>query len=213
MKIILSRKGFDSSTGKRASFITQKGELVSLPITDRQNSLHKTTYASITTPLGSLGTILPAIKARTKGKPSQYLQGNELAHDLLLTSIPRPGGRWVGAFGQRTSGAVDILINHSVGPGDLFLFFGWFKSQSHTFPVKPYQRGAPNLHVIFGYLQVDAVYTNSQIPQMLTKYPGLGAHPHVCAPRNQNLKNRIFVAKEFLSVPRSFKSASWCRLI
>lgn len=32
MKIILSRKGFDSSTGKRPSFITQSGELVSLPI-------------------------------------------------------------------------------------------------------------------------------------------------------------------------------------
>jgi hypothetical protein len=53
---------------------------------------------------GSLGTILPAIKARTKGKPSQYLQGNEPAHldpDLLLTLIPRAAGRWVGAFGQR----------------------------------------------------------------------------------------------------------------
>jgi Nucleotide modification associated domain 3 len=98
MKIILSRKGFDSSTGKRPSFITQKGELVSLPIPDSLNSLHKTTYASITTPLGSLGTIVPAIKARTKGKLLQYLQGNEPAHldpDLLITSIPRPVGRWV----------------------------------------------------------------------------------------------------------------------
>src|SRR5258707_756229 len=102
MKIILSRKGFDSSTGRRPSFITQKGELVTLPIPDRPNAKHNTTYQAITTPIGSLGQILPAIKARTKGKPSQLLTGNELAHldpDLAKNSISRPSGKWVGAFG------------------------------------------------------------------------------------------------------------------
>src|SRR4029077_5804681 len=79
MRIILSRKGFDASTGKRPSLITHKGELISLPIPDRLNAQHNTTYRKIVTPIGLLGAVLPAIKARTKGKTSQLLTGNELA--------------------------------------------------------------------------------------------------------------------------------------
>jgi hypothetical protein len=203
MKIILSRKGFDSGTGKRPSFITSSGDLVSLPIPDRPNAQHRTTYQKLATPIGTLGTILPSIKARTKGKHPQPILGHDLAHldpDLLQNSITR-NGTWAGAFGQRTSGAVDILIKDDVGPGDLFLFFGWFKERSGTFPTPPYQRGAPDLHVVFGYLQVEAVFKNPQIPQLLMGYPGLSDHPHVCAPRNINPKNRLFVARQNLTLP------------
>jgi hypothetical protein len=179
MEIILSRKGFDSSTGKRPSFITQSGKLVSFPIPETSGAQHKTTYQAITTPIGSLGPILPLINARTKKTksiPSEPLLGHHLAHldpDLSRSLITRNNGTWIGTFGQRTSQEVDILIEHGVDHGDLFLFFGWFKKQSQTFPQSPYERGAPNLHVVFGYLQVEAVYKNSQIQQLLQQYPGL----------------------------------------
>jgi hypothetical protein len=204
MKIILSRKGFDSRTGKRPSFITSSGDLVSLPIPDRYNAQHKTTYQKVNTPLGLLGTILPAINARTKDRPSQPILGGALAHldpDLWRCSLPR-AGTWGGAYGPRTTGGVNILIEQKVGPGDLFLFFGWFKKLSQTFPDSPpYQHDAPDLHVVFGYLQVDAVYNNAQIPQLLQRYSGLIDHPHVCAPRTGNQMNRIFVARQTLALP------------
>jgi Nucleotide modification associated domain 3 len=161
MKIILSRKGFDSGTGKQPSFITSSGDLVSLPIPDRFNAQHQTTYQKVNTPLGLLGPMLPAINARTKGKPPQPILGHALAHldpDLWQCSIPR-ADTWIGAYGPRTTGGVNILIKHKVGPGDLFLFFGWFKKLSHKFPAAPvYQPGAPDLHVVFGYLQIEDVY-------------------------------------------------------
>jgi putative DNA base modification enzyme with NMAD domain len=203
MKIILSRKGFDASTGKRPSFITQNGDLVSLPIPDRPNAAHSTTYQKITTAIGTLDTILPSIKAR--------ILGHNLAHldpDLCQSSITR-NGTWVGAFGPRTRGGVNIPIQHNVGPGDLFLFFGWFKEQSTTYPNPPYKRGAPHLHVVFGYLQVDAVYQNHQISQLLHKYPGLSNHPHVCTPRNAAANNRIFVASQTLSLPGVSSRPGW----
>jgi hypothetical protein len=211
MKIILSRKGFDSSTGKKPSFIGPNGELVSLPIPSRVNALHSTTYQNITSPIGSLGTVLQHVKARGRGKPSQRLLGHHLAHldpDLSQNSIAR-GGNWVGAFGQSTSGAAQILIDYKVGQGDLFLFFGWFKQQSQTFPDRPYQRGEPNLHVVFGYLQVEDVYDCTQIAKLLQKYPGLRTHPHVYAPHKNDPNNRIYIGKQALSIDGISSRPGW----
>ena len=66
----------------------------------------------------------------------------------------------IGVFGQASSSQTE-LNNNRVGPGDLFLFFGWFKNFS--------SRGN-DLHHLFGWLQIDKVIKGSEnIKDFLSK--------------------------------------------
>ena len=42
--------------------------------------------------------------------------------------------------------------------GDVFLFFGWFKQTELVNGKYSYVKGAPDLHVIFGYLQIGGIH-------------------------------------------------------
>lgn len=104
MKVILSRKGFDSSAGGAPSPIVE-GRPVSLPIPATDRSL--TRYADI----GLAETVTAATHGRITGRDLCH-------HDPFFRD-----GRC--AFGQ-TGAAQGHLRNQGVGPGDLFLFFGLF---------------------------------------------------------------------------------------
>lgn len=116
MKVILSRKGFDSAAGKAPSPIIG-GRPFSMPIPASKNSV--TTYGDI-----GLGEAVARI---TKGR----LTGSDLCHhDPMFVS-----GECI--FGQ-TGAAQSHLARNRVGPGDLFLFFGLFadeetKARHHRF--------------------------------------------------------------------------------
>jgi hypothetical protein len=104
MKVIFSRKGFDSAAGKAPSPIID-GEPISLPIPTERRS--ETSYLS-----AGLGEI---VEQMTKGR----VGAAALCHDdpMFLN------GRW--AFGQ-TGAAQSHLERNGVGVGDVFLFFGLF---------------------------------------------------------------------------------------
>ena len=104
MKIIFSRKGFDSTAGGFPSPIIA-GRPVSLPIpaTDRS----ETTYAA----LGHGGTV----EQTTRGK----IGANTLCHDDPLFA---DGYCWFGQHGA----AQGHLAKNDVTAGDVFLFFGLF---------------------------------------------------------------------------------------
>ena len=105
MKIVFSRKGFDSASGGAPSPIID-GRPVSLPIPVR-NPRSETTY-------GDLG-LGPIVERATRGR----LTAADLCHnDPMFES-----GRC--AFGQ-TGTAQSHLANQGVGVGDVFLFFGLF---------------------------------------------------------------------------------------
>jgi len=106
MRVIFSRKGFDSSSGKAPSPIIE-GEPISLPIPTGRRS--ETTYG-----LAGIGRIVEEI---TKGR----IGASDLCHEDPVFS----NGRW--AFGQ-TGRAQTHLEANSVGVGDVFLFFGLFAS-------------------------------------------------------------------------------------
>jgi hypothetical protein len=106
MKIIFSRKGFDSSAGKVPSPIID-GVPISLPIPAKRRSV--TSYR-----LAGFGEI---VEQMTKGR----IAADDLCHEDPVFS----GGRW--AFGQ-TSAAQTHLDRNGVGVGDVFLFFGLFAS-------------------------------------------------------------------------------------
>ena len=117
MKLILSRKGFDSSAGGMPSPIFPDGRMVSLPIPDERSQV---SYADISYSGASLG---PLVAQLTDGQiPAHYRA--HIDPDLAKNSLPRLAG-WRPIFGQ-TGPAQGHLRNNGVGLGDLFLFFGLF---------------------------------------------------------------------------------------
>jgi hypothetical protein len=106
MRLIFSRKGFDSAAGRAASPIVE-GEPISLPIPTARRS--ETSYLLL-----GLGKIVEQI---TKGRvdAANLCHEDPMFHD----------GRW--AFGQ-TGAAQSHLERNGVGVGDVFLFFGLFAS-------------------------------------------------------------------------------------
>jgi hypothetical protein len=105
MRIVFSRKGFDTSAGGKASPIID-GRPVSLPIPERPPS--PTTYANL-----GLGELVERV---TRGR----IAANANCHDDPLFD---GGYCWLGQcdIAQRH------LSRNDVGPGDVFLFFGLFR--------------------------------------------------------------------------------------
>lgn len=190
MKLILSRKGFDSSFGGVASPILPDGALVSLPIPKESDQL---AYAEIATPEGSLGSVVESL---TRGK----IRAGHHAHldpDLRRESLPREKG-WLPAFGQ-TGQAQTHLQKHGVDVGDLFLFFGWFKETERIDGGLRFRSGAPNLHVLFGWLQVGAVHKPTAEPGTAPDWAA--DHPHVRGASLREQNNTLYVASPRLDLP------------
>jgi len=188
MKIILSRKGFDSQYGGQPSPILPDGTLLSLPIPlpgelIRYDELRyqDKTYLEM---IRSLNPRSSKIHAAT----TLHLDP-DLRKDIYPNRLPG----WKPMFGQ-CDAAQGALRNSGIGVNDLFLFFGWFKQTEWVNGLLQYKKGSPDLHVIYGYLQVGAVYTYS------TPLPAFAAlHPHA-APAYQQIKsNCIYVAGDTLS--------------
>jgi len=186
MRLILSRKGFDSSAGGVPSPIFEDGTLVSLPIPERRSGR---TYADIILGGRKLGSVVEQLSGRKKVRGTF---GAHLDPDLVRGAVPRAAG-WRPSLGQ-CAAAQGLLQRNKVGVGDLFLFFGWFRAVEDREGVLRYRRGAPHLHVLFGWLQVGGVF---QPPDEAT--PAWAAdHPHVVQPRRKN--NTLYVAAKALTL-------------
>ena len=188
MKIILSRKGFDSSVGRVASPILPSGRLCSLPIptADGENAPR---YQDILYDGQSLGKMVCDLSKISPNTPAH------LDPDLNSASVPRLPG-WRGVFGQ--AGASERhLQNQGVGAGDVFLFYGWFKQVELCSGRYRYVRGAPDLHVIFGWLQIEEripIAQRSRIPAW--------ACDHVHCRRAQKLAlDSLYIATERITLP------------
>jgi hypothetical protein len=197
MKIILSRKGFDSGAGRVASPILPSGRLVSLPIPSQRDP-HR--YEDVSIGGVALG---PLVEDLTRGK----LKRSHRCHldpDLDGPTMPRAAG-WRPAFGQ-VSAAQKHLAGNGVEAGDLFLFFGWFRAVDKVDGRWRYVRGAPNLHVIYGWMQVGEVIGLSDADdRLLTAHAD---HPHVRARDRRSgvtetyrRSNTLYVARDRLSMP------------
>jgi len=108
MKLIFSRKGFDSAAGGVPSPIIE-GTPISIPIPTTRRS--ETSYRRV-----GLGDTVEKI---TRGR----ISADHLCHEDPAFA----NGRW--AFGQ-TGTAQSHLANNAVGVGDVFLFFGLFASNN-----------------------------------------------------------------------------------
>lgn len=176
MRLILSRKGFDSSSafGACASPILPDGQLISLPIPHVEA---RVTYHRLK-PRGL--DVAHIVADLTQGR----VGGNAFVHldpDLDGTALGRRSD-WLPAFGQ-DSIAQRHLDRMGVGTDDLFLFFGWFREVEVVQGRYRYRRNAPDLHVLFGWLRVGQVLRigPDPIPDWLRD------HPHAirdCSPNN-----------------------------
>ena len=188
MKIILSRKGFDSKYGKQPSPIMPDGTLLSLPIPDDNGN---NTFSSLYWNGMSFYEIIHSLK------PKSDINEDECCHldpDLRENVRSRLQG-WKPAFGQAGS-ALTHLKNHGVSMGDLFLFFGWFKETEINQGRLIYKKKAKYLHVIYGYMQIGEI-----IERKADAYDWLKDHPHIGDNNDRDNKpNAIFLPTDKLSI-------------
>lgn len=161
MRIIFSRKGFDSSAGGGPSPIVggaaahaAAGVPISLPIPDTKG-FSRTTYRDL-----GLGD---HVAKASRGK----LGADDLCHHDPMF---QPDGTCL--FGQ-TGAAQTHLERQGVGVGDVFVFFGLFADDS----------GGDPHHRIFGYLRVEQIIAlGDGVPAELAE---LG-HPHAIGMHGSN---------------------------
>lgn len=188
MKLILSRKGFDSAAGGVPSPILPNGRLLALPIPDAASTIRYGDIAVDGAPLASLVTPL------TRGKVGPG-DGAHLDPDLIADILPRSPG-WRPIFGQ-SGQAQGHLRNQGVGPGDLFLFFGLFRQVERHGTSWRWVPGTRPCHAIWGWLQVESVVTVDQARG--DDYAWAHYHPHFRYAADFN--NVLYLARRHLALP------------
>lgn len=115
--------------------------------------------------------------------------------DLLARSVPRRRG-WRASFGQ-VSSAQRHLERQGVCAGDVFLFFGWFRQVELHRGKWRYMPGAPNIHSLFGWLQVGDMIPLAGRPNVPA---WLDDHPHVAHAERVGSFNTLYAASKALVV-------------
>lgn len=198
MKIILSRKGFDQGSGGAPSPLFADGSLFSIPIPDGR-TLQR--YGDMRHREHDIGEIVSHLtKGRYTGRSSAHVDP-----DLHQDRIERLKG-WRPAFGQ-TGAAQRHLKNQGVGPGDIFLFFGWFRDVSRIDGVWRPSPGGRDIHAFHGWMQVGEVLdlSSGRATDWL-RHPWLRNHPHVG--RGAEPNNTVYIATETLDLPGGI-GAGW----
>lgn len=191
MKVILSRKGFDSVSGGMMSPIMPNGELVSMPIPCGGDP---TSYRDVMYAGRTLRDVLLELNPRFNFGDCHLDPDIEKSRHTVV-----PGG-WKAAFGQSSASASFLNNTVKVESGDLFLFFGNFHAtERHDGRLRFVHRSGDfyrdsDLHVIWGYLQVGEVIRDQK--RIVSEFPW---HPHAHLGRPKDSRNTIFVASKKLS--------------
>ncbi len=190
MKLVFSRKGFDSGYGGVPSPILEDGSMLSFPIPSRFGR-----------PAGDLQhrgiRLAMPLQALTGGRHN----AETLVHldpDLEASTVARAEG-WRPAFGQ-VAAAQQHLANQGVGAGDLFLFFGWFRRARCASGMWFYDSADRSAHTMFGWLQVGEVLPVVEPHLILRSHPWLVHHPHLVFAGAIGSQNTIYVAAERLTL-------------
>lgn len=183
MKLVLSRKGFDSSAGGVPSPLLE-GRPISLPIPTRMPT--PITFGDLTEPIPTL------IEQLTRGRYTRATPCH-LDPDLDPRVRPRAPG-WRGALGQLAA-AQSHLAGQGVGVGDLFLFWGLFRPVTQIQGRWSYE--GQREHRVFGWLQIGEVFSlGVDGTHAAERYPWLEEHPHTRAGWKEN--NTLYIAAERL---------------
>lgn len=186
MKLILSRKGFDTSAGGCPNPVFPDGSFLALPIPDPQSPIR---YSQIRHQGHSLGPMV----SQLTGNRAFSRKGAHLDPDLLADALERQPG-WGPLLGQHGA-AQAHLANHGVGKGDLFLFFALFRPVEKVRGRWRFVPGSRAFHAIWGWLQVAEVWSLGESRQV----PAWAAyHPHLFGQRSAH--NSLYMAGEELTL-------------
>lgn len=204
MKVILSRKGFDSVYGGRPSPILPDGRMISLPIPSEYDNVRysdlKLNFGKYKTYYDMMKELMPEItipkKEGNKKRTKKVLTKDTRCHldpDLYPNVIKRLKG-WKPIFGQIYA-AQTHLENKGVKAGDIFLFFGTFRKTELVNGKLKFAKGDKDKHIIFGYLQIgEKIKVKNRkipLPEWMTY------HPHAEEDRKAN--NTMYIARDTLS--------------
>lgn len=192
MKIILSRKGFDSQYGGMPSPILPNGKLLSLPIPSDEGT---TTYEDIVYD----GKTYMEIMGELKPQRAEKMKGSCCHVDPDMENRYGDSGKdWKPAFGQ-AGGAQTQLKD--ICAGDIFLFYGWFRQTEYDENGKlKFVRGSKeDKHIIWGYMEVGKRITDEQ--QIKNEY---NHHPH-SLDKYTSQNNALYIPADKLSLDNTKK--------
>jgi hypothetical protein len=203
MKIILSRKGFDSSNGGVASPILGyedgSSRLLSLPI-PRDSDRATCEYADIQWEGGNLYNLITSLRHGHKLRRSDQFHPH-LDPDLFREALTYRHPEWRPIFGQSGGQETQLRKEGVHNPIDfsnrpLFLFFGWFHDAKQTARGYRYVK-SPDIHAFFGWLQVEQkieLTSTSQRLEVARELPWAAQHPHVACDYYDSIPNAIYIA-------------------
>jgi hypothetical protein len=188
MKIILSRKGFDSQYGGCPSPIFPDGSLLSLPIPDKNSQIQYNEIA------GNHWSSIGDTVSQLRGIPATHRA--HLDPDLNRASISRQVG-WRPIFGQAGS-AEGHLRRQQIAAGDIFLYFGLFRPVEFAGSNLQFVPGTKPIHALFGWLQIAERVPLSAWPdsESWAKY-----HPHFSRKSERN--NVLYLSTDRLVLPHN----------
>ena len=201
MRVILSRKGFDSAYGGFASPIMPNKALLSLPI---PSLIDTTKYSKLSFCGKTLYEIIKELKGKIKVSGHwQEISKKSACHldpDIYECLKKRPRN-WHALFGQIGASQAH-LQKQNIGKNDLFLFFGTFRETIFKNGKLCFAPGSREKHIIFGYFQIKKVL----YPSKLKSVPHwVKEHAHMHAERLKNKNNAIYVARKKLSWNKKIK--------
>ena len=189
MKIILSRKGFDSASGGCPSPILPDGRLRCLPIPDNKSAVkYATIYSNDSYPTGNIVELL------TKNKVSASSRAH-LDPDIDPSSRIRDED-WRAVFGQCGASQSHLEKQH-VGIGDIFLFFGLYRQTEENNGRLDFEKKSHNEHIVWGWMQIDAITRIGH--DNLDMFSWCREHPHVHYPQRCN--NVLYTASKKIKIP------------
>ncbi len=189
MRLILSRKGFDSQSGGCPSPIFPDGTLYSLPIPHKWSEI---TYGDLWHGDINIGEMVADLTCNRTGT-------NAPAHldpDINHVAYPRQAG-WQPLFGQ-SGAAQGHLDNQGVQIGDLFLYFGLFRKVEKISGRWCFVKGAPRQHILWGWLQIGEIHKVDEIPKDELSWARY--HPHLHPKRGKNPTNTLYIASRELNL-------------
>ena len=171
-RLILSRKGFDSSAGGGPSPILNDGRIFSLPIPQKEKSPFR--YSDLKFDEFNGEDFIKKIKC-------------SVSSETFCHFDPRLDQE-IGIFGQANAAQTE-LKNKDIQTGDLFLFFGWFKNLS---------RSGRDLHHIFGWLQINKIIEGEKKIKKFLLENNL-QHPHGFEDVSRYKNNTLYIGAKKLS--------------
>ena len=195
MRLILSRKGFDSAAGGCPSPVFPDNTFYSLPIPDNRS---RVTYGELHHGRFNIGDVVTDLTGGGCGSDT----GAHLDPDIHRTAYPRRQG-WRPIFGQ-TGAAQGHLRRQQVQAGDIFLFFGLFRRVENTVNGWRFIKSAPPCHALWGWLQISSIITVDKLRGEELRWARYHPHFHLGADAGNTLyvnTDRLRLGTQQLDVP------------